>query len=557
MAETLEELQQQLAGTKDAIRKIDLLIAIGWKTHRTDPSGALKLARQAARMASLKKEKDRMAESMLLEGGCRLYTGEYPAAIERLEQALSLTDETGNKRLTVRILQALSLVHSETGENLRGFDSLARALEVAQQEELRNMLPALHNSMGVAYSLIGDYTHALHHYSLVEQVSEELDDPAWVIRASDNIGNIYMRLGDYAKADEQYRKREALALPEGIDKRDEIATHMVRGQIYEGMGNFDEALREFAEGLELSRELNDDVHHAGLLQLIGDVHLDQKRFAEAREAYQQAWDILEGLNHGARWSLLLSLAHAEFGLANYSQAQEHALQALEEEMKRQGRMNEHIAHHLLSQIYEELGDALNALKHHKLYTKAKEENIGAEQQKQMEQMRMRSEIERAEKEREIMRLEKQRLEEEMQHKQKELAAMALHIVEKNQFLDSLKRDMQDVAQSLDGAARPAVKGLMRQVDTNIGSQDDWKAFEEQFEAVHHGFITKLAQRYPKLTRTELKVCALLKIQMSTKEIANILATTTKNIEIHRYRIRKKLGLSTEQSFTVAFAEIQG
>jgi tetratricopeptide (TPR) repeat protein/DNA-binding CsgD family transcriptional regulator len=555
MAETLEELQQQLAGTKDAIKKIDLLIAIGWKIHRTDPSGALKLARQAARQASLKKEKDRLAESMLLEGGCRLYLGEYPAAIERLEQALTIVGDTGNKRLTVRILQALSLVHSDTGENLRGFDCLVRALEVAEQEQLRNMLPALHNSLGVAYSLIGDYTRALHHYGLVEKVSEELDDPAWIIRASDNIGNIYMRLGDYAKADEQYRKRDEMTLPEGIDKRDEIATHMVRGQIFEGMGNFDEALREFANGLALCHELNDEVHHAGLLQLMGDVYIDQKRFAEARDAYQQAWNILDGLNHGARWSVLLSLAQAEFDLADYSQAQNHALRALEEEMNRQTHMNQHIAHHLLSQIYEELGDATNALKHHKLYTTAKEENVGAEQQKQMEQMKMRGEIERAQKEREIMRLEKQRLEEEMQHKQKELAAMALHIVEKNQFLDSLKRDMQDVAQSLDGAARPAVKGLVRQVDTNIGSEDDWKAFEEQFEAVHHGFITKLAQRYPKLTRTELKVCALLKIQMSTKEIANILGTSTKNIEVHRYRIRKKLDMTVDQSFISVFADL--
>ena len=115
--------------------------------------------------------------------------------------------------------------------------------------------------------------------------------------------------------------------------------------------------------------------------------------------------------------------------------------------------------------------------------------------------------------------------------------------------------MQDVAESLEGKHRPAMKGLMRQVDGNINSEEEWKAFEEQFESVHQGFIERLAKRYPELTRTELKVCALLKLQMSTKEIANVLATTINNIEVQRYRIRKKLGLSTEQSFASLFAEI--
>ena len=198
-------------------------------------------------------------------------------------------------------------------------------------------------------------------------------------------------------------------------------------------------------------------------------------------------------------------------------------------------------HHALSHYYQAMGDNAEALKHYKEHVRLKEEITGQQQQRAMMQLQLRSEIERAEKEREIMRLENLRLEQEMEHKQKELTAKALHLVEKNQFLDSLKQEMQEVAQSLEGKHRPAMKGLMRQVDGNINSEEEWKAFEEQFETVHQGFIERLAKRYPKLTRTELKVCALLKLQMSTKEIANVLATTINNIEVQRYRIRKKLG----------------
>jgi AraC family transcriptional regulator, chitin signaling transcriptional activator len=169
------------------------------------------------------------------------------------------------------------------------------------------------------------------------------------------------------------------------------------------------------------------------------------------------------------------------------------------------------------------------------------------------QFRVRLEIERAERDREVLRLEKQGLEKEMGHRLKELTATALHVVEKNEFLDSLKREISEVVRVVDGKVRPALRGLLRQVDAKINDVEDWDAFEKQFEMVHHEFIHSLTRRCPTLTKTELKVCALVKLNLSNKEIARILSISFRTIEVHRRNIRKKLDIPLETKLTTYLA----
>jgi DNA-binding CsgD family transcriptional regulator len=83
---------------------------------------------------------------------------------------------------------------------------------------------------------------------------------------------------------------------------------------------------------------------------------------------------------------------------------------------------------------------------------------------------------------------------------------------------------------------------MQQVDRSVHTQDDWAAFENQFQRVHPDYIRILSERYPVLSRTELRVCALLKVGLATKEIARLLNVSVRDIENHRYRIRKKLAI---------------
>ena len=87
--------------------------------------------------------------------------------------------------------------------------------------------------------------------------------------------------------------------------------------------------------------------------------------------------------------------------------------------------------------------------------------------------------------------------------------------------------------------------LVKKIDENIASHDDWKTFETNFERAHEEFIKKLKAGHPKLTPHDLRLCAYLRMNLSSKEIAPLLGISVRGLENHRYRLRKKMGLDVD------------
>ena len=130
-----------------------------------------------------------------------------------------------------------------------------------------------------------------------------------------------------------------------------------------------------------------------------------------------------------------------------------------------------------------------------------------------------------------------------EQRSEELSMMAMHLVGKNKLLQNIHLGMKDVLEGATNASSSRLNDLLHQVEEDLRSGDDWQRFEEMYQLVHHDFIKKLSEQYPKLSGTELKVCALMHINLSNKEIADLLCISSRTIESHRYRIRKKMGLS--------------
>ena len=98
-----------------------------------------------------------------------------------------------------------------------------------------------------------------------------------------------------------------------------------------------------------------------------------------------------------------------------------------------------------------------------------------------------------------------------------------------------------------------LQSITRRVRQQSQSEQEWKSFEQQLENLNHDFMAKLGKKFPKLSPTELKICASLKVSLGSKEMASVLCVTIRAIETYRLRIRMKLGLSQSNNLGSSLA----
>lgn len=149
-------------------------------------------------------------------------------------------------------------------------------------------------------------------------------------------------------------------------------------------------------------------------------------------------------------------------------------------------------------------------------------------------------------EREITSLKNERLESDLVYKGKQLASASMMIINHSEFLKGLRSTIQ--SQILSGKInRTEGVSLLNHIDNNITDEAEWDRFQENFDLIHENFFRRLKEEYPSLTPTDLKLCSLLRLNYSTKEIAEMLNLSVRGVETARYRLRKKLDLSESEN----------
>lgn len=159
-------------------------------------------------------------------------------------------------------------------------------------------------------------------------------------------------------------------------------------------------------------------------------------------------------------------------------------------------------------------------------------------------------------EKEIIKLRNDKLRTEMIHRNKELANQTNSIIQKNKFLMRLNQELQKIQNTTDdGALKSKMVILKKRIDKEIDSEQQNRIFETYFDEVHNAFFERLKKRYPQLSPKDLRLCAYIRMNISTKEIATLLNISDRGVEISRYRLRKKLELSREINLSTFLAGI--
>lgn len=158
--------------------------------------------------------------------------------------------------------------------------------------------------------------------------------------------------------------------------------------------------------------------------------------------------------------------------------------------------------------------------------------------------------EAAANEKKLISLKNIQLEQELINKNRELANSALNIVYKNEMLNTLHQELTTLN---DSSGNKLSSDQLRKVNKIIeeahNDDRDWDIFEKSFNEAHENFFKKLKAEYPGLVPNDLKLCAYLRLNMSSKEIASLLNISTRGVEIRRYRLRKKLNLQTSKNLS--------
>lgn len=157
-------------------------------------------------------------------------------------------------------------------------------------------------------------------------------------------------------------------------------------------------------------------------------------------------------------------------------------------------------------------------------------------------------------EKEIATLKSDRLQADLSHKSKELANATMLIINHEEFLNDLKKDIQQ--NTLAGKIQKKQSELLIvKINQNLSEEDEWAIFQENFDLIHKNFFRNLKATYPGLTPADLRLCALLRLNYNSKEIARMQNLSLRGVEAARYRLRKKIDIQENEdlvSFMINF-----
>ena len=142
-----------------------------------------------------------------------------------------------------------------------------------------------------------------------------------------------------------------------------------------------------------------------------------------------------------------------------------------------------------------------------------------------------------------MQFNNKNLQQDIDNKNRELGMSTMNLINKNELLNEIKKELSKAKKLED------LKSVIKLINKNLNTTDDWKLFEEAFNNADKDFLKNLKQKHPELTSNDLRLCTYLRLNLSSKEIAPLLNISSRSVEVKRYRLRKKMNLHHDTNLT--------
>ncbi|TMM55956.1 tetratricopeptide repeat protein [Maribacter algarum] len=480
----------------------------------------------------------------------RFYTiSQYDSVLFYCDEQISLlsSEEKDTTSNWSYVLKVKSIVYANQGKNVLALKNGIASLKYAEDDYSK--IGTLGN-LGKIESARGNYKQSLEFDQEALRLAKRISRTFQIAQISNNLGDTYLQMKDYAKAKESFQYAEKIAREKGHAVQLAAALGY-QGELAISENQFKVAQLKYKESAQLFKKIS-PINYAIALTGLASAHNKLENYTEAIPFLDEAIPLLE--NPGALDYLKDSFKERAIA---YEGMQLPAL-ALRD-FKKFKIYNDSIFNESKSEQIEEL---------RAIYDTEKKEQQIAQQETEISLLEEKEKVSRLQKialggglglsvllagfgfygfrqKMKSNKLEREKIETELEFKKKELTTHALHLAKKNEVLEQVKQKAKELK-----SVENIEKGYQTLVQTiNFDQQDDraWENFTQYFEAVHKDFAKHSVERYPAISKNELRLMALLKMNMSSKEIGSILNISADGVKKARQRLRKKMQLSPQDS----------
>lgn len=503
----------------------------------------------------------------------------------QLDSLLELSDTIQSNTKKVDWLVAKAYEYYTIDPNLTEKLGLL-ALELANDQGYPFGVARAHHILGIAYWTKGLLEKGLEENLAAQELYESLGEDRWLRIIKMNSANIYGSLNQHDKAIDMLKSVIELAKVEQ-DSQLLAWTYNNIGTEYRKSGNYDSAINYLKKDLPYVKALMDTVgialvnnNIAVALNSNGEYYEAIKYLTTARKQLK----LKESKKRLAEVYINFASNYAELNILDKDKAYLDSALALATSINAR-RMEQEI-NLGLSDYYYRKEDYKLSLDYFEKHVLIKDSISSAEVQKETEILQLKYEDEQ--KAKQLIVLEKQQVEaqfrfwllmiiagafllfavliiytlrlrvknskmaekelqSQVEQKNKELTSYALNFIQKNELLNELTDKIADLKKQSDTSSIKELNQMNGIISSSFRMDHDWDNFKLMFEELHGDFFVRLKDRYPELGNAELKLCALLRLNMNLKESSKILGISSDSVKTARYRLRKKLGLATEDN----------
>ena len=504
------------------------------------------------------------------------------------EKALNLAITSKDSKGKLSASLALSRIYYFRSDLNRAMEFAVKAKNLAEELSLDDYQARSLDGIGAIYYDIGNQSKSSENFYASLKIYERLQDKNGIGGTFCRIGTLYLDQKDYDKALEYYSK--SLTIAREINSKEGVSSNLNNlAKVYFKKKEYEKALKSYTEALQINQQNGNNYLAANNYLNIADVYIALREYPIAISDLQKARTIFEKLGNKLRLAksqILLSEIYLETG--QHESCETVAANALKIG-KDQGYKEIIVgASSALYKLYLAKNDSTKAFKYFILEKQYNDSLFLDEKQRTLAKLELQYQFDKNEEAQKVARqrknililiisgclffslvifiliikqlrlkakklqLEKAGFEKELEFKNKEMVLKVMSLMKKNEMLADLSEKLNKIDEE---ATSEESKETIRKVAGELQkSQEEeiWKEFSIRFKEVHGEFYDKLLQRFPALSPNDLKLCAFLRMNMSTKDIAQLTGQRVSSLETARYRLRQKLGIVNSDANLITF-----